>query len=239
MSLLSWVPSQRLCLADVLPGGPAPRHPLGPAWASLLASPESPGPPRAPAPARIQGLQGRWPPPSSSTAELTRARVYLKEEKKKSGEESRSFVSKANSRPAVERLGKGAALLHHPISGPNHRRDGSRSWGPAGRAAIGGRGGGRVVVRGRGELPALPWATSPRAYLPARQGQPARGAAPSLAPALFPDPSNRSLNLPVPGAWLRTELVIIHPVPGLLGARVAPSPVPVVLQERASLLPCP
>lgn len=81
--------------------------------------------------------------------------------------------------------------------------------------------------------------TSPTAYLPAWQGQPARGTAPSSAPALFPDPSNRSLNLPVPGARLRMELVIIHPVPGLLRARVALSPVPVVLQERASLFPCP
>lgn len=84
-------------------------------------------------------------------------RVYLKEGKKQSRDKSRSFVSKANSRPAAGRLGKAAALLHRPISGPNRRRNSSRSWGPAGRAAIGGQGWGWFGDRGS---PCCPLGTS-------------------------------------------------------------------------------
>lgn len=160
-------PLPSLCL---LLGEPAPRvgTGLGPPALALSVS----VPPKAsatPLLRLIQGLQRRRPPPGSGTAELTGMRVYLKEEGgKKRAEreqsEGRSFVSKANSRLAAGWLGKGAALLHRPISGPNHR---SGAWGPAGRAAIGGQGEGRVVVWGWGEPPILPMARLCR-DLPAR-----------------------------------------------------------------------
>lgn len=108
--------------------------------------------------------------------------------------------------PGAEQLGKGAALLHRPISGRNHSRN-TKLLGAAGRAAIVGWG-------------ALGWgAAAPRVLSPdkAPACMAAVPGAVGAAPDPLCDPRCKSLNLSTPGSLVcKVELMIILPLSWLL-----------------------